>query len=153
MADQCYITNLTAKIDHMQINNDRTFHYVHKEEDRTIENPAETFSMEAPCSDEQTGSTANNYMDEMNNFLNGFMLAICGLKLTQKATNTIFTLFSEFIGRLHTFNCDSITQHQNDDIVDVLVSTKRFVLNKLHEFDTPYKRQKIIKSSNDDLKS
>lgn len=62
-------------------------------------------------------------------------------------------MFCEFVEKLHIFNCDSVQRNNNDDIVNSLVGTRNFVLNKLHEFDTQYKRQKIVKNSDDHLKS
>lgn len=152
MANQYYISNLSAKIDHMSIEDNTNFYYERKEKDVVIENvPMILANLE--IDDEQTHFSTNKHVDEMNQFLNGFMLKISELKLTEIATNTIYKMFCEFVEKLHTFNCDSIKRHQDDDITNVLVGTKNSVLNKLHEFDSQYKRQKIVKSSNDHLKS
>lgn len=79
------------------------------------------------------------------------MQKIGDLKLTKIATNTIYKIFCEFVEQFHKFNCDSILRYQNDDTVQVLVGTKNIILNKLHEFDSGSKRQKIVKSLNDHL--
>lgn len=156
MENQCYISNLSAKVNNLSLKNDSLFHYVASKKDTVDVEPTETISMKANQTQnkyEQKHFSSNHCLDEMNEFLNGFMLKISELNLTQIATNAIFKIFCEFVEKFHKFNCDSISRYQNDDTVQILVSTKNAILNKLHEFDSHIKRQKIVKSSNDHLKS
>lgn len=155
MANQFYISNLSATINHVSIKDNTNFSYERKENDVVIEKEP-TISMVAAnleSDNEQIHFSTNKHVDEMNHFLNGAMAKISELKLTKIAANTIFRIYGEFVEKLHTFNCDSITRHQDDDIMNILVGTKNFVLNKLYEFDSQYKRQKIVNNSNDHLKS
>lgn len=154
MENQFYISNLNAKVDHLSLRDDTIFNFVRKENNTFVETPIEV-SLKPKYvenNDEQIKFSTNKHLDEMNDFLDGFILKINELKLTTPATNTIFKTFCEFVEKLHILNCDSVTRHNDDDIVNVLVSTKSFVLNKLCEFDSQYKRQKIDECSDDHLK-
>lgn len=159
MANQYYISNLSAKIDNMSIKDDAIFHYVRNEKNAVIdeENTAcEIIDMKITNiqnNNEQKKFSTNESLDEMNQFLNDFMLKIIELKLTHTATSAIFKMFSEFVEKLHKFNSDSVLQHQSDDTIQILVGTKNIILNKLHEFDSQKKRQEMVKSLDGHLKS
>lgn len=154
MSNQFFISNLTAKVGQMSIEDDSIFNFVRQEKEPTIENISEPISIKsshACVNNEETFST-NKSLVAMDKFLCDFMTKIVELKLTKVATNNVFKIFSEFVEKMHTFNSDSIQLHPNDDIVNVLIGTKSFVLNKLSEFDSQYKCRKIIQASDDYVK-
>lgn len=149
MANQFYVSNLSAKVDHLSLRDDTIFNFVRKENNTLMETPIE-ISLKPKYvenNDVQMKFSTNKHLDEMNDFLASFIVKINELKLTTLATNTILGTLCEFVEKFHILNCDSIRRHSDDDIVNVLVSTKRFVLNKLCEFDSQYKRQKTDESS------
>lgn len=150
MENQFYVANLNAKVN--RIGDDTIFNYVQKESNTAMENPivVSTKPKYVENDNEQMKFSTNKHVDEMNDFLNKFILTISDLKLTKSATDTIFKTICEFVEKLHILNCDSITRHHNDDIVNVLVGTKSLVLNKLHEFDSQYKRRQNVVNLSDD---
>lgn len=154
MSDQFFISNLTAKIGQVAIEDDSIFNFVRREKEPTIESVSEPISIKSSrtCVNDQVSFSTNKSLDEMDKFLNGFMTKIIELKLTKIATNNIFELFSEFVEIMHIFNSDSIQMCPKDDVVNVLFGTKSFVLNKLNEFDSQYKCRKIIQTSDSYVK-
>lgn len=53
---------------------------------------------------------------------------------------------------MYRLNCESIQRHSTDDIVNVSDGTRKFVVDKIHEFDSKKKCQSKIKSSEDYVK-
>lgn len=154
MHNQCFIPNLTAKVGQMSMKDDSIFDFMQKVKISAIESSSETISIKNVhvCGNEQVLFSTNKSLDEMDSFLSDFMAKIIELKLTKIATNTIFGIFREFVEKMHIFNHDSIQLHPNDDIVNVLIGSKKFVLNKLSNFDSQYKCRKIVQNSNDYVK-
>lgn len=154
MDNQFYISNLVSKTKSLSIENNVTRNVVPNIQSPNSHIVEEPFTIEHShaCEDDQTVFSTNKSLDEMNTFLDIFMKKIFELQLTQVATNTIFSIFRDFVEKMYRLNCESIQRHSTDDIVNVLDGTRKFVVDKIHEFDSKKKCQNKIKSSEDYVK-
>lgn len=72
---------------------------------------------------------------------------ISQLKLTERATNLIHKNISKLIESAYKFSADAIKLYTNDEPSEIFEATKEIVLNHVKGFDTQYKRDAKIFSS------